>query len=115
MRATDKLTRDERREIEALLIGEMERLERSPGLFEGANQDAEFSGWSNTPVSDSSGTPSPSAILQSAGRYQALSNALQRLHDGTYGHCVYCRNLIPAGRLLVIPETEHCRKCGRFS
>jgi DnaK suppressor protein len=115
MRVTDKLTRDERQEIEALLLSEMDRLERTPGLFDSEDEDLESSAWSDSPVSDGAGKPSPSALLQRIGQYQALTDALHRLHAGTYGHCVYCGNLIPAGRLLVIPETEHCRKCGSFS
>lgn len=43
---------------------------------------------------------------------QALTEALERLRDGSYGQCVYCGNPIPAGRLLVIPETTHCLGCG---
>lgn len=43
---------------------------------------------------------------------QALNEALERLRDGTYGNCIYCGNAIPAGRLLVIPETTHCLGCG---
>ena len=43
---------------------------------------------------------------------QALNEALERLREGTYGNCVYCGNAIPAGRLLVIPETTHCLGCG---
>ncbi len=43
---------------------------------------------------------------------QALAEALERLRDGSYGQCVYCGEPIPAGRLLVIPETTHCLGCG---
>jgi RNA polymerase-binding transcription factor DksA len=43
---------------------------------------------------------------------QAFSDALERLRNGSYGSCVYCGNPIPAGRLLVIPETTHCLGCG---
>jgi RNA polymerase-binding transcription factor DksA len=115
MRKTDKLTRDERQEIEALILSEMDRLERTPGLFDSADEDLQSSAWGDSPVSDSAGTYSPSTLLQRVGQYQALTDALHRLHAGTYGHCIYCGNLIEAGRLLVIPETEHCRKCGNLS
>jgi len=114
MRVTDKLTRDERREIEALLVSEIERLERTPGLFD-SDENGDSPEWSDNPVNDSAGTPSPSAIMQKIGQYQALTDALQRLHTGTYGRCLYCGELITASRLLVIPETEHCRKCRSFS
>ena len=115
MRVTDKLTRDERREIETLLISEIGRLERIPGLFDIAEEDGNPSAWSDSPVSDGAGTSSPSALLHKAAHYQALTDALQRLRSGKYGQCNYCGGSIPVGRLLVIPETEHCLSCGSFS
>jgi DnaK suppressor protein len=116
MRVSDKLTRDEKREIEALIISEMDRLERTPGLFASSDDDPESSAtWGDSAVSDGTATPAPSALLERVTYYQALTDALHRLHAGTYGRCVYCGNLIPAGRLLVLPETEHCRRCGSFS
>lgn len=42
----------------------------------------------------------------------ALTEALRRLEEGTYGECVYCGNPIPTQRLLVLPETDHCLGCG---
>ena len=115
MRANDRLTRNERRDIEALLISEIERLERIPGVFDIADEDGNPSVWSDRPVSDGAGTSSPSAMLHKVGHYQALTDALQRLRSGTYGQCIYCGRSIPLGRLLVIPETEHCLSCGSFS
>ena len=115
MRVTDKLTRDERREIEAMLVREIERLERVPGLRDSADEDDERSEWSDSPVSDGGNPASPSTLLYKVAHYQALTDALQRLHSGKYGQCMYCGNPIAASRLLVIPETEHCRKCGSFS
>ena len=115
MRVTDKLTRDEKREIEALLVSEIERLERVPGLFDSADEDDERAAWGDSPVSDGANGASPSALLYKVAHYQALTDALERLQAGTYGRCIYCSNPIPASRLLVIPETEQCRKCGSFS
>jgi RNA polymerase-binding transcription factor DksA len=114
MRVTDKLTRDEKREIETMLIREIERLERMPGLVDSADDD-ESHGWGNSPVSDGAVTTTASDVLQRVGHYQMLTDALQRLHSGTYGRCIYCRNFISASRLLVIPETEHCRNCRKLS
>jgi len=115
MRVTHKLTRDERREIEALLVSEIERLERVLGPFDSAQEDNERTAWSDSPVSGGENSASPSALLYKVAHYQALTDALERLHAGTYGRCIYCSNPIPASRLLVIPETEQCRKCGSFS
>jgi DnaK suppressor protein len=78
MPVTEKLTRKELRDIEAILLSEIDRRERLSG-----------------PLST-----------------QALTEALERLRDGSYGQCVYCGNMIPAGRLLVIPEATNCLGCG---
>jgi DnaK suppressor protein len=78
MPVTEKLTRKDLREIEAILISEIDRRERVDG-----------------PLAS-----------------QGLTEALERLRDGSYGQCIYCENQIPAGRLLVIPETTHCLGCG---
>ena len=115
MRITDKLTRDERREIEEVLVSEIERLERIHGLLDSPYEDDERSTWSNGPLRDSVSPASPSATVYEVVHYQALTDALERLRTGTYGHCIYCGELIPASRLLVLPETEQCRKCGSFS
>jgi DnaK suppressor protein len=42
---------------------------------------------------------------------RVMTEALERLRDGSYGTCSSCGNQIPAGRLLVIPETTHCLGC----
>ena len=78
MPVTEKLSRNDLREIESILTSEIQRRERVAGRLAS----------------------------------QALTEALERLRDGTYGQCVYCGNPIPAGRLLVIPETTHCLGCG---
>ena len=48
-------------------------------------------------------------------RQQALQvlDALGRMRMGTYGSCTVCREPIPYGRLLAIPETTLCVSCGR--
>ena len=45
-------------------------------------------------------------------RREAIGAALQRLESGTYGVCSGCRQSIPFGRLLVMPETTYCVGCG---
>jgi len=115
MRVTDKLSLEEKREIETMLISEMDRLERTPGLFESNDDEFLLPAWGNSPVSDGVGKTPPSTVRERVIQYQALVDALHRLRTGNYGHCSYCGGLIAASRLLVIPETEHCGKCGRLS
>ena len=44
-------------------------------------------------------------------RLEALKNALERIHSGTYGICVRCRREISEGRLSAVPEALVCMKC----
>ncbi len=44
-------------------------------------------------------------------RVAALSRALQRMNEGTYGKCTGCGEGIQAGRLFVFPEAERCTAC----
>lgn len=45
-------------------------------------------------------------------REQALLNALERLNkDPDFGYCEECSNVIPAGRLALMPEATRCVGC----
>jgi RNA polymerase-binding transcription factor DksA len=96
MQVLQTLTNNEWRDIEQTLKSEIARMERTARA-----SDSELA------IGDAS--------LQSDARYSALTEALRRLNDGTYGICIHCGNQIPAGRLLVIPETDHCVGCSRAS
>jgi DnaK suppressor protein len=113
MRTAEKLTRSERREIETALASEIARIRRAPALLDFPEESIEMSELIETEIV--TGMRAPEALLQRDARYHTLTKALRRLRDGTYGDCVYCGNPIPAGRLLVIPETEHCLGCGSLS
>jgi DnaK suppressor protein len=113
MRTAEKLTRSERREIETALTSEIARIRRAPALLDFPEESIEMSELIETEIV--TGMRAPEALLQRDARYHTLTKALRRLRDGTYGDCVYCGNPIPAGRLLVIPETEHCLGCGSLS
>lgn len=40
-----------------------------------------------------------------------ITQALQRLKDGTYGECEVCGNPIAPGRLEALPEATRCINC----
>lgn len=40
-----------------------------------------------------------------------LDDALQRIEDGSYGHCVVCDQMIGRKRLEAIPYTKLCLSC----
>ena len=113
MRTVDTLTKSERREIEASLAGEIARIRRAPAMLDFPDESVEMSHFLEAELL--AGMRAPEALLKQDARYEALTRALRRLRDGTYGECIYCGNAIPAGRLLAIPETEHCLGCGSAS
>lgn len=49
--------------------------------------------------------------VQVKQRLERLSNALQRMENGTYGTCIRCRKEIPFGRLKAVPESLICVPC----
>ena len=42
---------------------------------------------------------------------QLIDDAIERLHNGTYGRCLDCEQMIPEGRLRVRPHAIYCIKC----
>lgn len=42
---------------------------------------------------------------------QQLANAIQRIDQGNYGHCIQCSELISPERLAVQPSAEKCIQC----
>jgi DnaK suppressor protein len=52
------------------------------------------------------------AMLDVASRQRkAVLDALKRLDDGGYGHCVDCGKPVPEGRLEARPEAARCVQC----
>lgn len=45
-------------------------------------------------------------------RLAQITDALDRIREGTYGVCARCQSGIPYGRLLVFPEARFCVSCG---
>lgn len=44
-------------------------------------------------------------------RHELVQAALDRLTAGRYGRCLGCDEALPFGRLLAMPEIEHCLAC----
>ncbi|MCU4175145.1 TraR/DksA family transcriptional regulator [Carboxylicivirga sp. N1Y90] len=51
------------------------------------------------------------ALRQSERKLKNLKEALQRLNDADFGVCVSCKGAIPAGRLVLMPESRKCMRC----
>jgi len=41
--------------------------------------------------------------------------ALERIEEGTFGHCQECRKSIPGARLQALPYARYCLQCARAS
>lgn len=44
-------------------------------------------------------------------RIREIDEALERIHDGSYGICGMCGEDIPDGRLQVRPNAQYCAQC----
>jgi RNA polymerase-binding transcription factor DksA len=44
---------------------------------------------------------------------EEISQALQRIEQGTYGRCEECHSAIPKARLQALPYTRYCVACAR--
>ena len=93
------LTPAQRRGLQSELLAERARLERS--LSAAGDVGVGIGG----------------LALQSRtqGSYERVLDSLRRLEEGTYGTCASCRDPIPYGRLLVMPEATHCLGCGALA
>ena len=50
-------------------------------------------------------------LAQNRKMLETLTNALDRIKNGTYGTCIRCGNNIPAARLKIVPEALVCVSC----
>ena len=103
------LTGQQLRELEAELVSERARLERSMG------EPAGGGGWELSGPGDGNSAAVGALGLQTRtdARYDAIIAAIARLAEGTYGICTGCQQPIPFGRLIVMPEVTSCLGCPR--
>lgn len=100
------LTAAQLRELEETLVAEQARLERLVPREVHRNAD----GPAREAIHDVGDELFPVAPLADA-RLDAVHSALQRLRTGSYGVCTRCHSSIPFGRLIVMPESDHCVGC----
>jgi DnaK suppressor protein len=113
MTATRALTTKQRQQIEAELLAERARLERSMEMQTAGDGAMTVAGGFATPApSSEEGGVALALATRTHARYAAILEALTRLAAGTYGICVSCNGRIPYGRLLVMPEAARCVACG---
>jgi DnaK suppressor protein len=103
-------------ELRADLETQLSRLEKSMAVSEEAVRTVELDQQAVGRLSrmDSLQNQSMSRNLQEREqvRYAAIRAALARMDDGSYGRCTDCGEAITPGRMMVMPEVEHCTGCG---
>ena len=53
------------------------------------------------------------ALSQAKRKLRNLDYALSRVLDKDFGNCAKCKNPIPTGRLLLMPQSRFCVNCAR--
>ena len=112
MNAACGLTQAQLRDLEDELRSERARLERSIATRMGAHDAAPTTGSILRGGTQAQGGLAVALETRIFDRHQMFDSALRRLEEGTYGVCVSCRNPIPYGRLLAMPEATYCVGCG---
>lgn len=51
------------------------------------------------------------ALRQAKNKLKGLKNALMDIDKESFGKCIRCGKPIPAGRLLLVPESRRCVHC----
>jgi RNA polymerase-binding transcription factor DksA len=104
----------DRNEIKGMLNGRLAEIDRVLGTVTVGDEDGgeELADYDQHPGDQGSETleqemdEAKRAILKD--ERNAVTQALQRLEDGTYGTCVDCGREIPAERLKAQPEAIRC-------
>ena len=112
MNAAHHLTQAQLRDLEDELRTERARLERSIATRMGANDAVSATHNFTRGGAQAEGGLAVALEARIFDRQEMLDDALRRLEEGTFGVCVSCRNSIPYGRLLVMPEAAYCVSCG---
>ncbi|WP_424963989.1 TraR/DksA family transcriptional regulator [Ekhidna sp.] len=54
-----------------------------------------------------------SALRQAEGKLARLSQALDNIDKPGFGLCIKCKQPIPIGRILLMPESNKCVNCAK--
>jgi DnaK suppressor protein len=109
MTTINRLTHTQLRELEAELLGERRRIERS--IATTAPVSSAFVPATTDVDSATQGSLGLAVESRERVRFDAITDALDRLANGSYGTCARCGDPIPYGRLIVMPEVSHCVGC----
>ena len=53
------------------------------------------------------------ALRQVEGKLINLNSVLNSMHEKDFGLCLKCKNPIPLGRILLMPQSRYCVNCAQ--
>ncbi|PKA84255.1 TraR/DksA family transcriptional regulator [Ulvibacter sp. MAR_2010_11] len=56
-------------------------------------------------------TVNENALRKAELKFKNLKVALTKIHDSDFGLCIRCKNAIPIGRILLMPQAITCVNC----
>ena len=117
MTSTVQLSRDQRAVLANLLQARLLGLEQKRELQLQGQSQAVSARQTLLQDADDAGQRSGEHELEGivgdidSGEFQAISDALQRVHRADYGLCVQCQEAIPFERLQIEPQALRCAGC----
>lgn len=111
MPKTQSFTPSQLRELRSEMEGDFARLLRSITNGQASGSSSANDAWSSELQSESDELD---AVLheRAQARLAAITAALRRFDNGTYGKCARCASRIAFGRLVAMPEATLCIACG---
>jgi RNA polymerase-binding protein DksA len=118
MEAKARMNKREQKKFEKLLLAERERLDGSIRTIEESSRSesgregvGDFSSYAESGTDNFERETALNIASGESEWLNEVSDALKRLHDGTYGVCENCQEPIPKKRLEVFPSARHCVAC----
>ena len=53
------------------------------------------------------------ALRKAKEKYSNLKYMLTQIHEKDFGHCAKCKQEIPLGRMLLMPQSKFCVNCSK--
>lgn len=110
------MTEQQRKEIKTIILDQITKTEDSVVQYENMSQPvapensigrvSRMDAINNKSVAEA-------ALRQAKRKLKKLQLALSKIDDPKFGVCVRCKKDIPAQRMILMPESQHCVNCAR--
>ncbi len=103
----EKLLLDERRRLD----GSIRTIEESSRHEKSRESGGDFASYAESGTDNFAQETALNIASGESEWLNEVSDALKRVHDGSYGVCEGCQEEIPKERLEVFPSARHCVAC----